>query len=206
MDNQINSQPTPGPKKEEVVQPQVAAQPAKSNSCLIIVIIVLVIGFFTACILGWLGWKYFLSRKIIPKMNVLPTSLLTPTVLSPTPVPTLIVPSVSPTTTIQITPTLAVNSGYILPDSNSREISEAELLSLTPWQLKVARNEIYARYGRSFVHQDLACYFATKTWYVKNPAFSASQLTVLENKNVATILLYEQKINSPVMNVDSGCR
>lgn len=216
MNPQEKNQPEIAPKNKETVQPPVQpqvqpavqTQPVKSSSCLIIIIITLVAGFFIICLLGWFGWKYFLSQKISPKINIFPTGFLTPTVSSPTPLPTLVTvtPTVSPTTAIQITPTPVTSSDYIFPDSNIREISQYELYNLTPWQLKVARNEIYARYGRSFIHQDLACYFATKSWYVKNPAFSSTQLTFLENKNVATILAYEQKINSPVLNVDSGCR
>lgn len=98
------------------------------------------------------------------------------------------------------------SSSYIIADSNTREISESELTSLTPWQLKVARNEIYARHGRPFVHKDLQCYFAKQSWYKSDPNFTESSLSYTENKNVATILAYEQKTNSPLLQVDSGCQ
>ncbi len=100
--------------------------------------------------------------------------------------------------------TLPTNS-YIISDSNTRLISESELTSLTSWQLKVARNEIYARHGRPFVHKDLQCYFATQSWYQIDYAFSNSMLSVIENKNVETIKNYEEKINSPLKSSDSGC-
>jgi len=96
-------------------------------------------------------------------------------------------------------------NGYVLSGSNSRLIAESELTNLTPWQLKVARNEIYARHGRTFVHQDLACYFSNQNWYTINPNFSESQLSSTENKNVATILNYEKKISSLCTDYDSGC-
>ncbi len=97
-------------------------------------------------------------------------------------------------------------ASYIIADSNTREISESEIINFTPWQLKVARNEIYARHGRPFVHKDLQCYFAKQSWYSVDPNFSETSLSYTENKNVATILAYEQKTNSPLLQVDSGCQ
>lgn len=94
---------------------------------------------------------------------------------------------------------------YIINDSNSRVISESELYNLTPWELKVARNEIYARHGRAFVSKDLACYFASQGWYKTNSNFSDSMLSNVENQNVSIILNYEKKTGSPLMNNDSGC-
>jgi hypothetical protein len=99
----------------------------------------------------------------------------------------------------------AISDEYIIADSGTRVITTAELTNLTPWQLKVARNEIYARHGREFVHKDLNCYFATKSWYSVNPGYSEGLLTSTDTKNVATILAYEQSINSPLLQVDSGC-
>jgi flagellar basal body-associated protein FliL len=99
----------------------------------------------------------------------------------------------------------ATSGSYIISDSNTRIISESELTSLTPWQLKVARNEIYARYGRPFVHKDLQCYFDNQGWYHEDLNFTESELSTIENKNIATILSYEQKINSSLLSTDSGC-
>ena len=39
---------------------------------------------------------------------------------------------------------------YILPDSDSRYISENELGGMSSEQLRLARNEIFARHGRKF--------------------------------------------------------
>jgi hypothetical protein len=99
----------------------------------------------------------------------------------------------------------ATSSDYVISDSSTRVIAEAELINLTPWQLKVARNEIYARHGRSFADKDLQCYFAKKSWYKVDTNFNSSILSSTENKNIATIQAYENKINSPLANSDSGC-
>lgn len=97
------------------------------------------------------------------------------------------------------------STDYIISDSNIREIIKSELVNLTSWQLKVARNEIYARHGRPFVHKDLQCYFATKNWYSEDPNYNVSSISSIENNNIATIQAYEQETNSPLANSDSGC-
>jgi len=99
----------------------------------------------------------------------------------------------------------AISTDYIISDSDTRVIAKSELTNLSPWELKVARNEIYARHGREFVHKDLQCYFGSKSWYTIDPNFTESMLSATENKNVATIQAYEQEINSPLQNKDSGC-
>jgi len=98
-----------------------------------------------------------------------------------------------------------ISTDYIIPGSNSREINEEELSDLSFWELKLARNEIYARHGRKFEHQDLSCYFAKKPWYTENSSYSPTNLSTLENNNAVLILNYEKKINSPLFNYDSGC-
>lgn len=125
------------------------------------------------------------------------TSLGTTTTTKPTTTTTTTTGSSAKTGT---TPT----NSYIIADSNTRIIAEAELTSLTPWQLKVARNEIYARYGRTFVHKDLQCYFKTQSWYKIDTSFTESELSSIDTKNIATIQAYEQKTNSPLQNTDSG--
>jgi hypothetical protein len=97
-------------------------------------------------------------------------------------------------------------SEFILSFSNTRKVVRNDLIGLTPWKLKVARNEIYARHGRAFVHQDLMCYFKEHSWYTIDPNYTDKQLSALEMTNAATILTYEKEINSPLMNKDTGCR
>ncbi len=97
------------------------------------------------------------------------------------------------------------SGSYIISDSKTRVISESELTSLTNWQLKVARNEIYARYGRPFVHKDLQCYFAKMSWYKEDSSAANPTLNSTESKNVATIQAYEEKVGSDLASSDSGC-
>ena len=79
---------------------------------------------------------------------------------------------------------------YILPDSDSRPISEEELQGMSKETLKLASNEIYARHGRKFKDPDVQDYFNSRSWYygtIEADAFSESMLTKIEKENVALI-------------------
>lgn len=95
---------------------------------------------------------------------------------------------------------------YVLPFSNSRSVTREDLAGLTDWQLKVARNEIYARHGRTFVHKDLSCYFDKLSWYEIDPEYSENKLSSLEVSNAVFILNYEKEINSTLIDKDTGCK
>lgn len=120
-------------------------------------------------------------------------------------------PSPTPTTSSEASANankegkVTISTDYVLPNSDTEVIDTSELESLSPWELKVARNEIYARHGRSFVHEDMQCYFDSKSWYEKKDNFSETDLTSTDIKNISIILEYEKSIDSPVMNKDLGC-
>lgn len=86
---------------------------------------------------------------------------------------------------------------YILPFSNSRELTNSDLDKLSEWELKLARNEIYARHGRKFKDPDLQNYFDQQSWYVARYAPDdfdknhSSEISALEKKNAEFILKYE---------------
>ena len=88
-----------------------------------------------------------------------------------------------------------LNNDYIFPDSSYRELSESEFADKTEWELKVARNEIYARHGRMFDTPELDAHFRSKIWYT--PSIPAAQfddqsiLNSVEPKNATKILNYE---------------
>ena len=108
-------------------------------------------------------------------------------------------------TSAKTTTSKSTSGDYIISDSDTRKISESELTNFNAWQLKVARNEIYARYGRPFVHKDLQCYFAKKSWYSEDSSAANPTLSSIESANVATIQAYENKIGSGLASSDSGC-
>ncbi|MDQ4122612.1 MAG: YARHG domain-containing protein [Acidobacteriota bacterium] len=53
--------------------------------------------------------------------------------------------------------------------------------------LRVLRNEIYARRGKVFKSKDLKEYFETQSWYKPDPNFKDEMLSEIEKKNLAVI-------------------
>ena len=91
----------------------------------------------------------------------------------------------------------AMDEDYILPGSDTREISESELYALSEQEVKYARNEIYARHGRRFKDEGLQNYFDSKSWYngtISPDSFSESMLSKTERKNVQIIVEYEKSM------------
>lgn len=87
---------------------------------------------------------------------------------------------------------------YVIPDSSTRYLTNADLNGLSEWQIRIARNEIYARHGRIFKSDDLADYFASKSWYtpsVSADQFDNSYLNSIEIENLKLITAYEKAHN-----------
>jgi len=85
---------------------------------------------------------------------------------------------------------------YILPYSSTRELTDSDLRNLTKDELRLARNEIYARYGRVFRDEALQKYFDSKSWYKnlrKLPLGTEPVLTKLERSNIELIQVYEAR-------------
>lgn len=86
---------------------------------------------------------------------------------------------------------------YILPDSQTRVYSTSELSVLTTAQLELARNEIFARYGREFKTDYIRAHFMSKPWYTVRysaEAFDAIQNDVfnsVEKQNIENIKAVE---------------
>lgn len=82
----------------------------------------------------------------------------------------------TPVTTEAVTEEVTQNtaaSEYILPESDSRFYTKEELGILSEADLRLARNEIFARHGRIFTANDLQLYFTAKSWYV--PKYTAAE-------------------------------
>ena|GEM_PF-3633155 len=90
----------------------------------------------------------------------------------------------------------ATNSDFILPFSSTRLLTDDDLKDLSKENLRIARNEIYARYGYQFSSQDLQNYFNNKSWYTnltKLPNGTAPSFSTLEYSNLTLILEYEAR-------------
>lgn len=96
-----------------------------------------------------------------------------------------------------IGPAMSNSNDYILPDSSTRYLDESDLQGLTSEELRIARNEIYARHGRIFQSEDLQNYFESKEWYsgVYNAeSFSEDTLSEIEKYNRDLIVNYEKNV------------
>lgn len=82
---------------------------------------------------------------------------------------------------------------YILPDSDARILSLSDISDLSKAELRLARNEIYARNGYIFQSADLQTYFSAKPWYNPDPSYDSS-LSAIEKRNVELIKAREEKM------------
>ena len=94
---------------------------------------------------------------------------------------------------------MMVETEYILANSNTEKLTEADLAGLTKEQLRLARNEIYARNGMVFGVNDLDEYFRSKSWYTpkytSDDFYDAVEMNAIEEANVEFILQLEKSMN-----------
>ncbi len=90
------------------------------------------------------------------------------------------------------------NGDFIIPDSATRFLTNADLNILTTEEIRIARNEIFARHGRIFKSKDMNDYFGKKDWYkpsVPAEQFDNSYLNKIELENLKLITNYEKAHN-----------
>ena len=76
--------------------------------------------------------------------------------------------------------------------ASQRELTAADLQVKSSAELKIMRNEIFARYGYIFKTKDMKEYFGSQPWYRPSAADVTRKLTALEKKNVELIKKAEQ--------------
>jgi len=77
----------------------------------------------------------------------------------------------------------------------NKAISEQLLHGLSLYELRLLRNEVYARHGRQFQAMWLQQYFYGQPWYTPDENFKDEELSGTEKQNVETIVAYENKIH-----------
>jgi len=77
----------------------------------------------------------------------------------------------------------------------NRKISEQMLQGLSLHELRLLRNEIYARHGRMFRAEWLQQYFSAQPWYNPDENFKDEELSGNDKLNVETIVRYENRIH-----------
>jgi len=77
----------------------------------------------------------------------------------------------------------------------NKAITEPMLKGLSLHELRLLRNEVYARHGRMFRAEWLQQYFYTQPWYTPNEDFKDETLSGNDKLNVETIVKFENKIH-----------
>ncbi len=93
--------------------------------------------------------------------------------------------------------------GYILPDSSWEYLTYEEISYMPVQAVCYAKNEIYARNGRTFESAELQNYFDQQYWYVGiySPSeFSEETLNVYETANVALLSQRESDLGGYVLD------
>jgi hypothetical protein len=72
-------------------------------------------------------------------------------------------------------------------------IAERMLSRTTLYELRLLRNEVYARHGRPFRTPWIAEYFRGQDWYKPRGDFSERELTPSDRANIATIVAVEAR-------------
>ncbi len=104
----------------------------------------------------------------------------------------------------------AKNDYYIIPGSDSRYLNYNDIAGLSSWEIKLAKNEIYARYGRKFKNSDIQSHFDDQMWYsgtvsASNDSSIENKLNKYERENIEFLKKYEKKSNnSDDSNVSKG--
>ncbi|HXM35092.1 MAG TPA: YARHG domain-containing protein [Pyrinomonadaceae bacterium] len=77
----------------------------------------------------------------------------------------------------------------------NKALSEAMLRGLSLHELRLLRNEIYARHGRLFKAAWLQQYFEGQPWYQYDENFKDEELSGADKQNVELVVNYENKIH-----------
>lgn len=106
---------------------------------------------------------------------------------------------------------LARAMGEFALDGEARERSEGsldrllkpeELRQLSLRDLRLLRNTIYARRGRTFKSQILRDHFAGMSWYKARPDYSDALLSKNDQRNIALIKSVENEFGGPLTDDD----
>ncbi len=77
-------------------------------------------------------------------------------------------------------------------------VSEAMLRGLSLHELRLLRNEIYARHGRIFKTMWIQQYFGSQPWYDPKEDFKDEEVSGSDKTNVETIVAYEKKLHDQI--------
>jgi len=77
------------------------------------------------------------------------------------------------------------------PQTSLHLLGDGDFAGLTCPDLRLMRNEIYARHGHIFVSPDMRDHFAAQPWYTPQVADATGLLTAVEKENIALVTKQE---------------
>ena len=80
----------------------------------------------------------------------------------------------------------------IFPHSSVQALPRTVVQTLSPKELSIARNEIYARHGYPFSSRTLQGYFGRKSYYQRKPSATDPQFNTIEEHNLWLIRKIER--------------
>ncbi|HMS33984.1 MAG TPA: YARHG domain-containing protein [Ignavibacteria bacterium] len=83
-----------------------------------------------------------------------------------------------------------------IPDMSSVLLDRSYLENKDAWELRIMRNEIYARHGYIFKLPELREYFMKQSWYEPVNEDVTNSLSLIEKENIELIKRYEEYIGS----------
>ena len=176
--------PTHLPPPPHAQQPPYAQPAGRSRRSYVTgLIVVLLVGL---CGLAAVGVALLLSRdrRRPAAVNPRPTA---------TPAPTVANVNASPTPPAPGEAMLRAE-GKILAGTM---LAGADLSGLTPAELRLLRNTVYARYGRVFREEDLQQYFPSRQWYRPRAGYSDRLLTTADRANADLLKAFEDNGGRP---------
>lgn len=87
-----------------------------------------------------------------------------------------------------------ISSGCKYPEASNRNLTSEDLAGKALWELKIMRNEIFARHGYKFKTEEMREYFNKQEWYEPKYDDVKSKLTEIENANIKMIKQYEDNL------------
>lgn len=108
--------------------------------------------------------------------------------------PTQVVPA-APTPAAPVGSVGPVGLGQIpgrWPVTSVRVLDPSEVANLSAGDLRLMRNEIFARHGHVFQSADLRAYFGQQSWYSPQAGDATGRLSAIERRNVETIQAAER--------------
>lgn len=90
----------------------------------------------------------------------------------------------------------AGGNSSLYPEASDRLLTSDDVSNLNSWELKIMRNEIFARYGYIFKKEEMRSYFNAQRWYTPRYENVDGMLSDVEKKNIELIKRYESRLGN----------